>query len=251
VAHNAITVFDPAQAMTESGRPATNDGGQVFREEPARLADLQSGGMAQLDGITHYRDTPDYTAVSGDATKAYDPARVRLAQRDLVYLRATGRAHPVVVIFDRVTSGKPEFEKRFLLHTVNEPVVRDRLTVTENHGGRLSCLTLLPGDARLALVGGPGKEAWVDGANHPWAPSTRPRPGLEPGAWRLEVSPGAPRATDYFLHVLFVDDATAPPVDRGDAQLVETPDRAEVRVAGWRIAFPLAAGGEPQVERLR
>ncbi len=250
VAHNAITVYDPAQRMMESGRPTTNDGGQVFRAEPTRLADLLPGGSAHLDGITHYRDTPEYTAVSGDATKAYDPARVQLAQRDVVYLRGTNRPHPVVVIFDRVTGAQPGFEKRFLLHTVNEPVVHDRLAVTENHGGRLSCLTLLPEDARLTLVGGPGKEAWVDGANHPWAPSLRPRPGLEPGSWRLEVSPGAPRATDYFLHVLFVDDAGAPAVTAQDASLVRTTDRASVRVAGWQISFPLAAGGEPELHRL-
>ena len=249
VAHNAITVFDPAQLMTLSGQRVTNDGGQIFREEPATLADLQPGGIAHLDGITHYQNTPDYTAVSGDATKAYDPVRVRLAQRDLIYLRATGRPHPMVVVFDRVTSAQPQFEKHFLLHTVNEPTVHDRLMVTENHGGRLSCLTLLPLDARLTLVGGPGKEAWVDGANHPWVLRPRPQPGLEPGAWRLEVSPGTARVTDYFLHILFVDDAGAPAVAAQDAQLTQSDDQVNVRVAGWRITFPLAAGGEPRIER--
>ncbi|HEU5077620.1 MAG TPA: heparinase II/III family protein [Opitutaceae bacterium] len=251
IAHNAITVRDPAQQMKVSETPVTNDGGQIFREEPTRLKDLLPGGSAHLDGITHFRDTADYTLASGDATKAYDATRVRLAQRDIVYLRNTGRPHPIIVVFDRVQSTQPAFEKRFLLHTVNEPVVHDRLTVTENHGARLSCLTLLPSDAKLMLVGGPGKEAWVDGANHPWVKSSRRRQGLEPGAWRLEVSPGAPRELDYFLNVLFVDDATAAPVTAGDAKLVQDSDQAVVQVAGWRIAFPFAAGAEPRIERAK
>ena len=252
VAHNAIVVFDPAQVMTYGETPIANDGGQAFREEPSRLKDLLPGGAAHLDGITRYRDTPEYTVASGDATKAYDPARVRLAQRDIVYLRDTGRPHPVVVVLDRVESAKPEFEKRFLLHTVNEPAVHGRMMVTANRGGRLSSLTLLPEDARLALVGGPGREAWVDGKNHPWAAGQRVRPGLEPGAWRLEVSPGAPRTRDYFLHVLFVDDAGAPAVRMEDAKLKATAESAEVDVAGWRLTFPLAKGGgvEVRCERL-
>jgi hypothetical protein len=100
-------------------------------------------------------------------------------------------------------------------------------------------------------VGGPGREAWVDGKNHPWVPSQRERAGLQPGAWRLEVSPGAPRARDYFLHVLFVDDAGAPAVRAEEAKLKTTDDGAEVDVGGWRLSFPFAAGGEVDVRRAR
>lgn len=251
IAHNAIVVYDPEQKMDYQGSPITNDGGQPFREEPTRLADLVPGGSAALDGITYYRDTPDYMAASGDATKAYDPERVRLAQRDIVYLRGTSRPHPVVVVFDRVESARPELQKRFLLHTVNEPVVHGKVAVAENRGGRLSCVTLLPDDAKLELIGGPGREAWVDGANHTWAANSPVRPGMEPGAWRLEVSPGAPRTRDDFLHVLFVDEATAAPVRAEDVKSVITDETAEVRVAGWRVVFPRAKGGAARVERLR
>ncbi|HWA87256.1 MAG TPA: heparinase II/III family protein [Opitutus sp.] len=252
VAHNAILVYDPAQKFTNYSRPVTNDGGQPFRSvEPSRLEDLLPGGADHLDGVTYYQDAPGYTAMAGDATKAYDPARVRLAQRAIVYLRGASRAHPVVVVFDRVESAKPEFAKRFLLHTVNEPALHGNLMVAENRGGRLSCLTLLPADAKFAVIGGPGHEAWVDGANHPWAPGGRPRPGTEPGAWRLEVSPGQPRARDYFLHVLFVDEAGARPVTADDAKLAQTDDGVAVAVAGWRVAFPFAAGGAPRVAPVR
>ncbi|HWL14177.1 MAG TPA: heparinase II/III family protein [Opitutus sp.] len=249
IAHNAIVVFDPDQKMTVLGEPASNDGGQTYREEPTKLEDLQPGGQAHLDGITRFVDTADYTYASGDATKAYDPARVNLAQRDIVYLRGAGRAHPVVVVFDRVESAKPDFQKKFLLHTVNEPSGHGSVTVAEHKGGRLTCVTLLPEQAKLNLVGGPGKEAWVDGENHPWDPTHRVRPGREGGAWRLEVSPSAPANRDYFLHVLFVDDAGAAPVAAEDAKLTRDEGRVGVNVAGWKIEFPLAAGGAARIER--
>ncbi len=249
IAHNAIVVFDPAQEMTVLGQPASNDGGQTYRKEPTTLEELLPGGHAHLDGITRYVDTPDYTYAAGDATKAYDPARVRLAQRDIVYLRGAERPHPVVIVFDRVESAKPEFEKKFLLHTVNQPSVDGPMTVAQHKGGRLSCLTLLPEQAKLQLVGGPGKEAWVNGENHPWDPTHKTRPEREPGAWRLEVSPSAPAKRDYFLHVLFVDDADAAPVAAKAATLVREDGRAGVRVAGWQVVFPLTAGGEARIER--
>jgi hypothetical protein len=118
IAHNAIVVFDPNQKMTVLGNAVSNDGGQVFRRDPATLQDIQPGGFAALDGITRFETTDDYTYTSGDATKAYDAARVTLAQREIVYLRSAARDHPVVVIFDRVESAHAEFEKRFLLHTI-------------------------------------------------------------------------------------------------------------------------------------
>jgi hypothetical protein len=251
VAHNAIVVYDPAQKMSLYGSEISNDGGQVFRSEPETVDDLRSGGSAHLDGITHYQATPDYTAISGDASKAYDPDRVRVAQREMVYLRGTSRPHPLVVVFDRVESTKPEFEKHFLLHTVNHPLVQGNVTVAENNGGRLSCVTLLPENAKLEVIGGPGKEAWVDGKNYPWNPPVRPRVGIEPGAWRLEVSPAAQQTRDYFLQVLFVDDATAPAVNPRDVRLIKREGQVEVQVDGWMLSFPLANGGEPRVERLK
>lgn len=250
VAHNAIVVFDPAQEMTVLDQLASNDGGQTYREEPFTLKDILPGGHAHLDGITRYIDTADYTYTSGDAMKAYDPQRVRLAQREIVYLRGATRAHPVVIVFDRVESAKAEFEKRFLLHTVNQPEVKDRLMVAENNGGRLSLLTLLPEKAKLQVVGGPGKEAWVNGQNYPWDPTAKKRIGMEPGAWRLEVAPAGRQTRDDFLHVLFVDDASAAPVTVRDAELIRTSTHVGVRVAGWEVTFPFAANGAARVERV-
>lgn len=242
VAHNAILVFDPEQKMTIYNRPVSNDGGQPYSKEPRRLEDIAPGGYAHLDGIQYYRDTDPYMHTVGDATKAYDPDRVKLAEREIVYLRAVKRPHPIVVIFDRVESTQPEFEKRFLLHTVNEPVINGKMMVTENHGGRLSCLTVLPENPALQLIGGPGREFWVNGKNYPIDSEARARHGLEPGAWRLEVSPKTPHAKDYFLHALFVDDAGAPPVDPDLVKVIKGKNAVTITVSGWKLSFPFAEG---------
>ena len=168
-----------------------------------------------------------------------------MAQRDIVYLRSTTRSHPVIVIFDRVESTKPEFEKCFLLQTVNEFVINGNFAVTENKGGRLSCLTLYPEKVNMQLIGGSGKEAWVDGVNYPHKRNLRDLPpDRELVSWRLEVSPQAKNTRDYFLHVLFVDDAGATPVDFNVAELIKDKKNLGVKVAGWKVLFPYAAGGK-------
>ncbi|MFC1715562.1 hypothetical protein ACFL6S_17965, partial [Candidatus Poribacteria bacterium] len=247
IAHNAILVFDPEQEMELYGKPTANDGGQPFRREPVRLEDIRPGGYASLDGIIRFEDRPEFIYACGDATKAYDPERVKLAQRDVVYLRAADRAHPIIVVFDRVQSAKPEFEKRFLLHTVNEPVVDGRLCVTENEGGRLSCVTLLPENAELRLVGGPGKEFWVNDQNYPPGRLSDKWKDVA-GSWRLEVVPVEENTLDYFLHVLLVDDADAPSVDPDSAVLVKGENCAGVQIAGWTVVFPLSSEGADSVE---
>jgi hypothetical protein len=248
VAHNGIVVFDPEQQMTVYGTPKSNDGGQTYRTEPTRFMDILPGGHAHLDGIIHYEDTEEFTYAVGDASKAYDPDHVKLAQREIIFLRKTSLPHPVVIVFDRVESTKPDFEKRFLLHTVNEPVISGKMTVTENKGGRLTCLTVLPEEANLKLVGGAGKEFLVDGVNYPIDSEARVRPGLEPGAWRLEVSPVKHQLTDYFLHVLFVDDDDATPVNPDLVKVIKDENSVEIHLAGRMVLFPFNETGKAVVK---
>lgn len=251
IAHNAIVVFDPEEKVSIFGTPVANDGGQAIRTEPRQLSDLLPGGHAHLDGISRYEDCGEYMTVSGDATKAYDPKRVKLAERELVYLRRTERSHPVIVVLDRVESTHSTFEKRFLLHSVNALRLHGKLAVAENGGGRLSCLTVLPERAKIESIGGPGREAWVNGTNYPYDAKAKVSPESTPGAWRLEVSPGEPRTRDTFLHVLFVDDADAAPIDASAAQLMKTGDDVGVRIGSWSVMFPLAQGGAAKVTRAK
>lgn len=101
-------------------------------------------------------------------------------------------------------------------------------------------MALYPEDAILQLVGGSGKEFWVNGKNYPRDMDRRPKPNVQPGAWRLEVSPTVQQTQDYFLHVLFVDDADAVQVESSMAELIKENNNIGIRVAEWKVLFPVA-----------
>ncbi len=93
------------------------------------------------------------------------------------------------------------------------------------------CRTLLPADAVIEKVGGPGKEFWAAGRN--W--DLENRRGLTAenlamiGRWRLEVSPGSERKEDCFLHVIQVGDQKLDAMDKvggSQARRTRVSDRA-------------------------
>jgi hypothetical protein len=109
------------------------------------------------------------------------------------------------VILDDIAASQASLRKAYLLHTTQKPSVDGRLLTARDGEGVLYQWTLAPKEATLTLIGGPGKEFWVNGANYP--PSRAPRGKEQPGAWRVEVSPVKKSAADKFLHVLFPTDA--------------------------------------------
>ena len=245
IAHNAITVFDPDQEYRASGKEAANDGGQVFREEPAELKDIRPGGHAALGGIQRFEHRDAFTYALGSATRAYDPQRVRLAEREIVFLRSGDRPHPLIVVFDRVESARPEFRKRFLLHTTDKPSLDGHCCVALSpHGGRLTSFTLLPQEAELHLVGGSGLEFSINGQNYPPESLSKAWKSIA-GAWRVEVEPRTSQCLDHFLHVMLVDDVEARPVDPESVVPISGDGCAGVEVAGWTIVFPTERRAEP------
>ena len=143
---------------------------------------------------------PLYTYLKGDLTAAYS-AKVKQVQRSFVFLNLGTQPVPAaLVVFDRVVSSNPSFQKYWLLHSITEPVIdgsTTTITLTSNHwNGKLTNTTLLPAqdNARIEKVGGPGKEFWVFGKNYPNAENP---PDPETGAWRIEVTPSG-LATDLF-----------------------------------------------------
>ncbi len=221
IAHNCVTVFDPAESFGEfSSGPRSNDGGQKWIADAKTLEDILPDGYAALDGITSYADEGSYAFAVGDAAKAYSGHKLTRFSRSMVYLREpAGWERPIIVVFDDVASTKADYRKRFLLHSVDEPEVEAPLIEIREGEGKLFCTTLLPQDAQFEKIGGPGKRYWVNGKNwdldfegmseesirdvHKWT-----------GEWRVEISPPTPATEDHFLHVLAVcdrDGPTAPP----------------------------------------
>ena len=194
VAHNCILIRMPDEKMP-----------RYWGERAPEEADLpfpNDGGQREVLGskVVAFETHPEYAYVAGDATETYHRDKCRLALRQFVFLPPN-----YFVVFDRVVSTRGDYPKTWLLHTVEEPEIRRTEFSSEHEEGRLYCRTLLPENARMSKVGGPGKQFWSDGRNWPLPEGYR-TPDEHPllGQWRVEVSPTQERETDLFLHLIEV-----------------------------------------------
>jgi heparin/heparan-sulfate lyase len=230
VAHNCILIHQPGEP------PARYWGGTVTGNE---------GGQHKALGsvLTAFETNSEYVYVAGDATACYQhgttkpalPEKCDLVTRQLVLLLPNH-----FVIFDRVQTADASYRKDWLLHTAHQPTIEGRRIRADHGQGRLFCRTLLPEDAVLTPVGGPGKEFWAAGKN--WDIVTK---GLKPedlammGQWRVEISPGTARKTDVFLHVIQVGDQKLQDMDK--AELLQEGQRCGVRLntggQSWEVTF--------------
>jgi hypothetical protein len=163
--------------------------------------------------------TPAYTnAQSGSGEFSHRSRRVERMWRTFVY----DRASDVVIVRDLVKSTRAEFRKRWLLHTQSEPRISGQEFFVAlpagpsagQTGGTLAAQVVLPHQARLQKVGGPGFEFFVDGRNYDEdgslaAAIAKKSQPTEPGSWRMEVSPATPQQDDEFLVVLIPRSAQA------------------------------------------
>ncbi len=238
IAHNSLLVYDPQEDFGKRGYG--NDGGQRLaggRSEVRTLdvlLDPAKGyrtGQVLAHGYGPDPQTPEFTLLSGDLTDAYSK-KVEQVARCCVFLNLHDVKVPAaLIVFDRVVSADPEFRKVWLLHTQEEPRVDGSSAIVDvtqhDQRGRLMLDVLLPTDhnRQMSSVGGPGKEYWVFGTNY--ANDIEPRQlegsSLEPGAWRIELSPKAAASEDLLLAVMQVTDRTAP--GRLPVRLVDLHDR--------------------------
>jgi len=255
IAHNSLLVHDPDEEFRRGGEFG-NDGGQRLpnrRSEPRTLEVLlapENGyrtGQVTAQGFGPDPQTPDYTLLQGDLTAAYSE-KVRQVARSFVFFNLRNNQTPAaLVVFDRLVSANPALRKYWLLHALEEPQVAGTSAIVDctQHGatGRLILDVLLPRaeNAVLSKVGGPGKEFWVFGRNfaNDVEPGRLARSSMEPGAWRLELSPKAAAADDLFLNVMQMTDRTGAahwPVKR-----IETEERVGCVIEGldatWMALF--------------
>jgi heparin/heparan-sulfate lyase len=182
IAHNSIVLagYDASEAHGNRIGPA-DDGGQIFGREE---------GFKETGNIIAYDPQRAYTYVVGDVTPSFT-GRVSSWVRHILFIR------PDVVVVMDVVSANPAHYPRWLLHTWNEPEIAGTVFRAEKGPAAIMGQVLLPQQAKIEKVGGPGKEWWVAGKNYP------PPAGKEDTAkWRIEVSPGNPAQTTAFLVVL-------------------------------------------------
>jgi hypothetical protein len=234
IAHNTILVDDPSEVFVQYGVTRTADGGQYWLDAtrvphsfPWNITDLTNTDAFRIGGISAYEDSTSYTYALGDGAAAYNPKKLSAFYRHFLWLKSlSGWSLPVILVFDEVEATKSTFKKTYLLHTKNKPTVSGTLVSASAGAGLLHQRTVFPQSPTITLVGGAGKEYYVKGVNYP--PNRAPKPGEEPGAWRVEVSPSTARTHDEFLHVLYPagSGAALPPtakaVDAGSMKGCET-----------------------------
>ena len=204
------------------------------------LSDSYTVGEATAHGFGPDIDTPEYSYLKGDITKAYSP-KVKDVKRSFVFLNFFSESVPAaLIVFDRIVSSSQDFKKTWLLHSIEEPVVNgNTITVSRTLNGDSGMLTdtvLLPenGNASIEKIGGPGKEFWVAGANYPNSPR-RPDPANERGAWRVELSPASPAVEDCFLNVMQISDNTC--TSLYSAEKIDGDQVTGVRIADRVVTF--------------
>ena len=234
IAHNLITVTDPADDAPSSGkivREIANDGGQrrigsgwgiesapIDQNDWLNKRDLYHTGILQ-----RYYESHNIVVAVADITAAYTndhsgpgefssrTRRVERMWRTLIY----DRSNDLVIVHDRVTATRAEFRKRWLLHTQNQPIVNGMQFKVElpsspsrnQSGGQLMAHIIMPQNASIQTLGGPGFEFYVDGKNYDENGTLldtikNKRQPTEPGNWRVEVSPVGAKRDDEFLVVL-------------------------------------------------
>jgi hypothetical protein len=228
IAHNLVTVYDPAEKWVTPYGTWTNDGGQKWsggsNGAPLRSADVTDGSSFDRGRIARYDEQAGYDYLQGDLTGAYSRAtgedyaltgskKMAHYTREITFLRPA-----YFVVLDRVGSSDASFAKRWLLHSITQPAVSGTaasvagggtsftgdLTTITNGSGRLFVRTVLPLQHSIVRRGGSGYEYWTsyDGSGSNPLPASGTGSPNEPGAWRIEVSPTVAATDDFFLHVL-------------------------------------------------
>jgi hypothetical protein len=218
IAHNSIVVFDSTDNYSCFGSPASNDGGQIESNALQNYSEIflpqnQRGNWIQ------YATGNNYTYQVADAQLSYDPAKLDLFRRRLLYMPPNQ-----VIVLDHihlVNISSQQRDIKWIGHFVNQPIMSGNIIdisvpgniqtydgrdyFTSNGNGNLSIRTLLPDSTTTTLIGGPGYEYWVNGVNY--VPLVNPDTSFySPGGWRIEVSPKTITDTVIYLHTMDIGD---------------------------------------------
>lgn len=223
IAHNTLLISSDTDEIGNQRKPG---GGS----EPATYEKwIESGDYVTGEVIGHEFGPdiqyPEYSYISGDIAKAYN-SNVKEAVRSMLFMPLDDDEHPAAfVVFDRVETDKSGYKKTFMLHMQQEPSVDGNVSTIVNnvdgYNGKLTNQTLIPADANIEIIGGEGKEFWMGDRNYALKSPASQDSALEEGWGRIEISPKKTDKTDYFLNVMYVNDADKD-LALEKAELIET-----------------------------
>ena len=261
IAHNCMLIHDPEEQFRDDAfKVRANDGGQRLPnrgKEPLNLNVMLDPANGYRTGkLLRYGWDDQFAYLKGDLTDAYS-SKVESYQRSFCFLRQEQAEIPaVLLVCDRVVAAQSDFRKTWLCHGLYEPQISGNHAIFRNtatvfghppycgtYGGQLTVDTLLPQSASLTAIGGPGKEAWVDGVNYFGKVGTGQR--KEGHGWRLEVCPKEQNREDLFLHALHIGDAGVEPLP---AKALDTPTHIGALVADQAVFF--GKGAQPSAQPL-
>lgn len=204
ISHNVLLIHDP-----DEKRPARsiNDGGQRLpnqRREPSNIDillnnDYQNGAVA-AHAFGPDQALPIFSHLKCDIAQAYSD-KVREYTRSFVYFNTNLPGAPgILVVFDHVVAGNPNFRKEWTINSCQQPeVAKDRLHIAyrdDAFDGYMEAIPLLPGAARRSITSSPS----VVVGDQSFEP---PRPELpSTNSVRTSISPTTAQAEDLFLNVL-------------------------------------------------
>ncbi|MDD7986154.1 hypothetical protein PQO01_14475 [Lentisphaera marina] len=284
IAHNLITVYDPDEPLENfysqyarvnvpthtAGKVESNDGGQLgqhvleldpnlhpWKEEKATNIYKQNGF------IRAFRSSPEYTYTLGDATESYSAHKLEAFTREFVFLKPG-----IFVVFDRVVSNKKEFKKTWHIHPMEKPEINGKdfkwkafrpkaAYSNKSPLGWLAGTTLLPKESSTELIGGKGKECWVDGKNYHTVRGedisrghfTKQDEEEWKNSWRIDIRDKNEEKETFFLHVLqtFPDE----PEKLAQVKLLEESNSYGVRIEDegkvWELTFNKDGGGKGKI----
>ena len=203
IAHNCLLIERPDEDFGFGSQP-----------NQVRVKLANDGGMRNRIGskMLHYESNDRYTYCHADLTAPYAPSKAKSIIRKFLFLYPN-----TVVVYDTVESVKPEYQKAFLLHPGKKPTIQaSSADSAQSYSyGATRVTALLPQKAKLEIIGGPGKEYWVDGQNWPTAPeddADKKNKGFLYGDWRVETRPANDNnAAERFLHVIDLDNSQPSP----------------------------------------
>lgn len=224
IAHNSVLIYDPKEKFYGyEWQPLVNDGGQkimLWEKDDRSVPENYSQPDPSLPLTwTKYKEKWDigeikafklkdgYCYVVGDATKSYSSHKLKKFTRAILFIFPD-----YFIIFDKVSSTNPKFKKKWLIHTVNEPYIKnDEIIISENKGN-LYWKVILPSNPSINKIGGKGKEFFVDGKNYPH--NNKLFAGNVPGNWRVEVVPSDLKKENLFLNFMYASDINGENVPR-------------------------------------
>ncbi len=238
VSKNTLLIMDPAEDFRYGG----NDGGQRFvlyspanREEMLNRPENQVGKvLASTFGPSIRR--PLYGLFNVDLAPAYSD-KVKAYIRRFVFLNLGDPAHPAaLLICDRVTTARPEFQKYWQINTLVKPVptatgLRATNRATRRAGTMHVDMFLPRPEERQLTVTGGKPDVQVFGKNY-----RAPAPNSPEGrGYRAMFSPKQNHSDEVFATAITLADSGA---DKLPVDFVENGPALLFQVKEWTVAMP-------------